>query len=158
MMWLQLFVRYKNAAIRRWVLRRAPMVLSLAIILFGMILGVMLALANLVLCMVHACSVMRAEPLIGIAMVWLAVAWVIRKASSGGAAMDDDKKAVVVSSRRVSGRRADDSVGGECCICCDGATDYILPCSHRFHEACIVRWARAGIMHATCPVCRASLH
>jgi hypothetical protein len=45
-------------------------------------------------------------------------------------------------------------VNEECCICLDNDTIQIwglLPCGHKFHSSCIMRWL---IAHPTCPVCR----
>lgn len=103
-----------------------------------------LALANLACCAWYVGLIIRTEPLIALTMLWLVVAWVARKATVLG-----------MSERKVpAGRR---TAGGThvCCICWDGTTDYVLPCSHRFHEACIGGWTRTGTR--TCPLCRAKL-
>ncbi|MQM00230.1 hypothetical protein Taro_032960 [Colocasia esculenta] len=46
----------------------------------------------------------------------------------------------------------------ECCICLsryeDGVDLRSLPCGHRFHSGCIVRWLR---INATCPLCKFSI-
>jgi hypothetical protein len=45
----------------------------------------------------------------------------------------------------------------ECCICLDKDTIQIwavLPCGHKFHSSCIMRWL---VAHPTCPVCRVSI-
>jgi hypothetical protein len=48
--------------------------------------------------------------------------------------------------------------GNECTVCqqefVQGATAFRLPCSHTYHEHCILRW----VAHSTsCPMCRLSL-
>jgi hypothetical protein len=48
---------------------------------------------------------------------------------------------------------------GECAVCLqsyeEGDRVKVMPCSHRFHESCIVRWL--GISRL-CPLCRFALH
>ena len=107
-----------------------------------------LALANLACCAWYAGLIIRTEPLIALTMLWLAVAWVARKAM--WLAVE-----AMVSEREVPGRRAAGGAHVVCCICWDGTTDYMLLCSHRFHEACIVGWTRTGVR--TCPLCRAKM-
>jgi len=57
---------------------------------------------------------------------------------------------------RVTAAQARDNL--QCAICMDDfkAHDEAkrLPCSHHFHEECILRWLR---MHGTCPTCRVTL-
>ena len=107
-----------------------------------------LALANLACCAWYAGLIIRTEPLIALTMLWLAVAWVARKAM--WLAVE-----AMVSERKLPGRRAPGGAHVVCCICWDGTTDYMLLCSHRFHEACIVGWTRTGVR--TCPLCRAKM-
>lgn len=106
-----------------------------------------LALANLALCALYVGRLMQTDPLVALALLCLSVAWVFYKVA-------DRSGAEPCPSYQLRGRHSGVSAD-ECCICCSASTDYVLRCSHHFHEACIASWARTGVR--TCPLCRAGL-
>lgn len=112
----------------------------------GIVICTLLALTNLALCVLYASSVVTTEPLIAIIMAGLAVAWFVKKASVPEGA---PQKKIKLAGRHVLMSEC------ECCICHEGSADYAVRCEHRFHEACITRWAWNGFL--TCPLCRAAL-
>ena len=66
--------------------------------------------------------------------------------------------AAVRKLQEVVTRTHDAAAGSECGVCMEALAlegrARQLPCEHRFHEECIVRWLRT---HHTCPLCRHAL-
>jgi len=75
---------------------------------------------------------------------------------NGGPAPASESRINAIPTVKITAAQARDSL--QCAICMDDfkANDEAkrLPCSHHFHEACILRWLR---MHGTCPTCRVTL-
>ena len=44
------------------------------------------------------------------------------------------------------------SMSNTCCICLNGKCDCSLPCSHEFHNGCLVGWLEKG--EPNCPLCK----
>ena len=118
----------------------------LLVVFPGIFICTLLALTNLALCVLYATSVVTTEPLIAIIMTGLTVAWFVKKATPPQCA---PQKEIKLAGRHVLMSEC------ECCICREGSADYVVRCEHRFHEACITRWACNGVL--TCPLCRAAL-
>ncbi|CAF2547788.1 unnamed protein product [Rotaria sp. Silwood2] len=75
---------------------------------------------------------------------------------NGGPAPASETRINSIPTVRVTAAQARDCL--QCAICMDEFKQNDeakrLPCSHHFHEECILRWLR---MHGTCPTCRVTL-
>ena len=48
----------------------------------------------------------------------------------------------------------------ECVICLDPGVNYALPCTHKFHKECILKWfkkVREQNEAQVCPICRCNV-
>ncbi|CAF4960597.1 unnamed protein product, partial [Rotaria sp. Silwood1] len=75
---------------------------------------------------------------------------------NGGPAPASENRINSIPTVKITAAQAHDCL--QCAICMDEFKLHDeakrLPCSHHFHEECILRWLR---MHGTCPTCRVTL-
>lgn len=75
---------------------------------------------------------------------------------NSGPAPAPENRINAIPTVKVTGEQARDNL--QCAICMDDFKENDeakrLPCSHCFHEDCILRWLR---LHGTCPTCRVTL-
>jgi len=75
--------------------------------------------------------------------------------NSGPAPAPEDR-ITAIPTVRITAEQAHDNL--QCAICMDDFKENDqakrLPCSHHFHDECILRWLR---LHGTCPTCRVTL-
>lgn len=112
----------------------------------GLTLVCVLNLMNLYLFAKYTVHIARTDLPMAVTVVSVLTAWICFKIY---VVLKEDERA------RVTGRRAVSSSEDECSICYTVKPDWLLPCSHRFHETCIRHWAQAA--RRTCPLCRASI-
>ncbi|CAF1105163.1 unnamed protein product [Rotaria sp. Silwood1] len=75
---------------------------------------------------------------------------------NSGPAPAPENRINAIPTVKVTAEQAHDNL--QCAICMDDFKENDeakrLPCTHHFHEECILRWLR---MHGTCPTCRVTL-